>query len=920
MCSLEGLLLICDWHLREQRRLSASPLVFAQKPASGVAAESFGMPFAFVASHPLCRMAAEIAGGGYTAMPGVRIQLHFRPQDLRSRGEHVLARKRQLAEKSRQALIERQQCCCASPLSTCSLRPKSETAAILDNNLKMASVGKGDVTVGGVHESIGTNAVPLLCGSPLQGLGEHGASHSPQIPPLPGDSPHCCCLGPSGTASPPHTNTMEWSKPGSAASRYVSRRSMLDCRSTQEPLLPYRSVIVDSPSRLEKMIWWLVRVPIIPLQLKVILSACDTSGDKTLGTTVSGRPTAKRSKKSRVSAASFSAAARSSVLSFPFPALGALFQTIEVRDSAPPRLAVIKLHQRLHHLMAFSVAGSTLRSPALDTLQGARQLSCVFLDYCPNITKADVLSSCPQLRVFSAVRTPLQSIDWMQWCTRLEEVYLSHTSLIQSYAVLGKLNHLRVLHLAYTKNIGNKDVLCWLSDCRSLQELNIRGCHEVRDCSPLMHLQELRVFLAGDLPRIVELGAWVREWRDLAMLDMEGCGQLTSVSSLGFLETLQHVNLSGTSISSLDWVGERCRDSLETLLLHDCKNVKHWHPITRAKYLNRLDVRWSTLDTLEWMVSCPLLVEVMMDGAEIKTLPHRLSGAPELNGSASRGAGERRMLPPPSSQGGSAVEPAAADTEEKNSVNHGFIKVASALKLRYLTALSLNDCALDTIDWITGCPAITKLSFSGCRSLTDLQPIGFLTQLLYVNANLTGVRNIQWMLQCPSLIEVHLKGCLALTAFQPLALLRSLQTLDLSHTAISSLEMFRDHASLHTLYLCGCKNVDDFAVLSSISNLTNLDVSITGLCDIRWISACRHLREVDLSSCRSLSRFEALATLPELQTLSLKKMDFSDLSWLKACQALRKLYVSGSTFPDNPVCWGLFLPKQVEYIDVCAGH
>eukprot|EP00796_Vickermania_ingenoplastis_P012124 gene12124-8346_t len=736
---------------------------------------------------------------------------------------------------------------------------------------------------------------------------------------------------------------------------------------------PRRRVRVDRSERLGSVMWWLTRIPVVPMQLEVVPDAaprgaagvCRTPGrhhhcattprQQQSSATSSSRPPVPRSAVSLPTAPSRHPA---TTLSLPYRGLSTLLQSLDIQHHEPnaARITEIRLlYQRLHRLHAISVVGSALRegrnSTPLDFLQSCTQLRYVFLDGCLGVRSADTLRSCPLLTVVSARGTGLVSIDWMRYCSRIEEVYLDRSASLQRLDVLAKLPCLRVLHLAELRTLGNRDVQLWLSECVGLEELNLRGCCGVTDLHPLERLGRLRVLSAGELPALKELPSPSQRplWPDLAALNLDGCRSLVNVDGLHQSEVLRHVDLSRTAVRSLAWLATGCSDALETLSLTDCKEIVDWQPLCRAHHLRRVTAKGAVVSTIAWLSSCPLLQSVELDNAVLRPrqeVPHvaasavsrRLGSNPgaveggveEEEGPFQRPAGvqhdgQRRGaaatpqgVPPLPLEENGVEDPLLAVLPEREQTWDAAaparpLQPAAGMVLSGLHTLTISDCEVVSVDWIAGCPALRHLSLSGCSAVSDLSPLGLLRHLRVLHADLTRVQDLAWVSHCCYLKELRLRGCRAVSDVAELALLPRLRVLDLSHSPVADLRPLEGHAALQTLLLRGCKALQSFDVIATLPQLETLDVSRTAVRSLdRWLPQCSRLLELDISDCPAVKSLDGVAQLPRLRVLSARRMRLADLSWLKGCGALRRLHIAGSELPEGGVRWGLYLPLQTS--------
>ena len=147
-------------------------------------------------------------------------------------------------------------------------------------------------------------------------------------------------------------------------------------------------------------------------------------------------------------------------------------------------------------------------------------------------------------------------------------------------------------------------------------------------------------------------------------------------------------------------------------------------------------------------------------------------------------------------------------------------------------------------------PQLEKLVLENCPLVTDISPVGGLTNLSHLIMNST-----------PEISDIT-----------PLAGLTRLRVLEMKDTGVMVLNALVGLSNLEWLYLDDSEWVTD---ISPLKNLTNLKI-------------------LSLSGCKGVSDIRPLGQLTKLRILSLKKMEeINDISALSRLTQLRNLYLQG---------------------------
>ncbi|MCB0852305.1 MAG: leucine-rich repeat domain-containing protein [Bacteroidetes bacterium] len=188
-----------------------------------------------------------------------------------------------------------------------------------------------------------------------------------------------------------------------------------------------------------------------------------------------------------------------------------------------------------------------------------------------------------------------------------------------------------------------------------------------------------------------------------------------------------------------------------------------------------------------------------------------------------------------------------------------------------------------------------SIDLSDNPSLTDLQPIGKLSQLK----------------------ELNISGTV-LSDLTPIRNMTRLEVLHCENTRIKDLSPIKYSVNLREV-ICGNTEIADLSPVASFENLQKLDVSYTSVSNLAPLSSLKQLKELyiqqtqvnDLSPLVDLRKLEifncsytgvinlnALANLPELQNLYCESTKVNSLAPLSNAMKLRLLFADGSAIDD----------------------
>lgn len=226
--------------------------------------------------------------------------------------------------------------------------------------------------------------------------------------------------------------------------------------------------------------------------------------------------------------------------------------------------------------------------------------------------------------------------------------------------------------------------------------------------------------------------------------------------------------------------------------------------------------------------------------------------------------------------------------------------------LEELEALSLNGRRLSEGDMerIAQHTGLKKLSLSGC-SLSSVQTLAPLTQLVCLDLSANTLRNISIVTAMPGLQELYLANNVitdlsvlsgltklqhldiaynSVSSLSPLSSINSLVSLIASHNQISSTAGIANHGSLELLDLSH-NSISDISGLAVLANLIELRANNNALTSMAGLQNLLHLRILDLSynQITELPAFQKnceLVNINMAHNLLLKIDQLADLPWL----------------------------------------
>lgn len=197
---------------------------------------------------------------------------------------------------------------------------------------------------------------------------------------------------------------------------------------------------------------------------------------------------------------------------------------------------------------------------------------------------------------------------------------------------------------------------------------------------------------------------------------------------------------------------------------------------------------------------------------------------------------------------------------------------------------------------------LTVLVMRGESFLTDISPLGALTQLVELDLSWVGASDISVLAGLTNLQSLDLEG-VWIRDLSPLAGLANLTTLTLGSDDVTDLGPLSALPSLKALSI-DYTNLADLSPLSAIKSLAELSLQFDQVTDLSPLGQISGLEKVDLRG-NFVSDISALGASSGLTDLNLAGNPLRDLSPLTGLTELRTLVLSGDSISDITPLSGL---------------
>ncbi|CAI0442633.1 unnamed protein product [Linum tenue] len=237
------------------------------------------------------------------------------------------------------------------------------------------------------------------------------------------------------------------------------------------------------------------------------------------------------------------------------------------------------------------------RAPHLENLDGLENLVLLqrlTLDRCDAVEKLPSLSSLVKLHTLKIRRCKdlfeiqgSQSLDALEIsrCPRLANV----EGLLQSLETLTTLELTNFLSLETLLGLPSLGNLKKLTGLESLRRLNLTDCASIVRLPNLSDLKNLKVLNIGGCKQLTEIRG-LESLETLQALAMSNCKSINKLPDLSCLEYLRYLDVREcTQLTEV--MGVESWESLELLAMSNCKSISNFSDLSGLKNLKHLDIR-----------------------------------------------------------------------------------------------------------------------------------------------------------------------------------------------------------------------------------------------------------------------------------------------------------------------------------------
>jgi len=339
----------------------------------------------------------------------------------------------------------------------------------------------------------------------------------------------------------------------------------------------------------------------------------------------------------------------------------------------------------------------------------------------------------------------LPSVDGIQYFTNLTELDLAGCEQISDLSPLASLTQLKRLDLAGCKQISNLGPLASLTQ---LTELDLVDCEQVSDLGPLASLTQLIELDLTGCKQINDLSP-LASLTQLAKLYLVFCEQVGDLSPLASLTQLAELDLAGCKqISNLGPLASLTQ--LKWLSLAGCKQASDLSPLASLKLASELDLagckQISNLGPLASLTQLTILSIALCKQVRDLSPLASLTRLTELDLALCKQVGDLSPL----------------------------------TSLIQLTRLNLASCKqVRDLSPLASLTQLTNLDLADCKEVSDLGPLASLTQL--TNLDLADCKEIS-----------DLSALMSLSGLKALGLSGIPNQIDVLHNTINHVEVSRD--------------------------------------------------------------------------------------------------------------------------------
>ncbi|CBH17045.1 T. brucei spp.-specific protein [Trypanosoma brucei gambiense DAL972] len=527
------------------------------------------------------------------------------------------------------------------------------------------------------------------------------------------------------------------------------------------------------------------------------------------------------------------------------------------------------------------------------------------------------LSHCKEITSISAIAS----------LNALEKLNIDNCCHVTSgWNVFGTLHQLRVAVLSNTRI--NDENIRHISECKSLNTLNLAFCNDITDITALSNITMLRelnidwcfniekgVEALGKLPKLRELDAkkcgtsvrWMQQYpyntlfKSLVKLNLENgresfcVGTLSSTAiveelllgracepyhlpPISSLRRLRVLNLDDGRVCDIWLEGISQSKSLQSLNVSNCNYITDISALSSLSTLEELNVNccdrirkgWEAFEALTRLRVATLSVTwVTNEGIRL------LSGCKNL-----------RNLELYCCRDVSNIEPInniksleELTIQNCHNINEGLLKVGMLPRLRVLVLRKLQSTYF-SLSSLGESKSLVKLTIEGPEELCDIKLISNIATLKELKIahgdrllnDVGDLGKLPW-LHVLTLSHFNMGN----TCFESVCKIRSLKSLDITHSfELPDIYHISNLTALEELNLSGCYHIiSGWEALTALPRLRVLNLSSTRVTTSYggyYISRCKSLITLNLESC-DMTDASCLADIKTLEELHIGKCE-----------------------------------------------
>jgi hypothetical protein len=190
---------------------------------------------------------------------------------------------------------------------------------------------------------------------------------------------------------------------------------------------------------------------------------------------------------------------------------------------------------------------------------------------------------------------------------------------------------------------------------------------------------------------------------------------------------------------------------------------------------------------------------------------------------------------------------------------------------------------------------IDSLDISNNHYVLNLDPLGRLSDLKYLNASHTNIHDLSALRNLTELRDINLSNS-KVDDISPLRYAINLQNLNISHTPVKDISVLEKLITLTTLEMKHAA-VNSFEPVENLSGLIKLDLQSARVNDLSFIDSLSTLQFLNISKTR-ITEISAITNLTQLVNLNLDSTAVRDFGAVAGLTNLKVLSVNGTSFAD----------------------